>query len=147
MPKARLFFVDIAQQIDEALRCGRLAILILLKAGQESLGTLKACIQPRGNLRQCIEGLACHLFGFDARKAGQIVPLADEVDFMLLRRIAERENVTAHGRIVSGQYFIDQFIVARQRCNVHLGDELRDLGNDKSASCLFAFFIARRCRH
>lgn len=139
--------MDIAQQIDQALRCGPLAIFILLKAGQESLCASKACIKPHGNLRQCIEGLACHLFGFDARKAGQIVPLADEVDFMLLRRIAERKNVATHGRIVSGQYFVDQFIIARQRRNVHLGDELRNFGDDKRTSRLITFFIARRCRH
>ncbi|MNK36025.1 hypothetical protein D3C87_545660 [compost metagenome] len=108
---------------------------------------MKARIQSHGNLRQCLEGFACHLFRLDPRKTGQIVPLADEVDFMLLRRVAERENVAAHGRVVSRQYFIDQFVIARQRRNVHLGDELRDFGNDKCTSCMFAFFIARRCRH
>lgn len=143
MPEAGLFLVNVAHQLRKPLRCPLLTVIFLGKAGDECFGALKTGFQPRGNLLERFEGLARHLFRLDSGETGQIVSLADKIDFVLLRRVAKGENITPHRRVMSRQYFIDQFVVARQRRNIHLVDELRDFGKDETVSCIFALLIAR----
>jgi len=137
--------VDVVQQSGDAIGGRGPNSFVFAKASDEGFRAPLASFQPCGNLFQRFKGLAGHLFRFDAGEAGQIVPLANQIDLVLLRRITERQDVSAHGRVMARQYFIDQFVIARQWCNIHPGDELRDLGKDKTTSRLFAFFIASRC--